>query len=80
VLLAIDPAGVSVRGIDLASFDETTSMIRHGETASCSTLFFPMHRVERVEIDSQTDGVPSLTQRFRERTGVDPMTILSPTE
>jgi hypothetical protein len=39
-------------------------------------VFFPMHRVERVEMDLPDGNIPSLTQRFTAKTGVAPGTVL----
>jgi hypothetical protein len=69
VLLELSPTGVGVRGIDLSSFDDTMRMVRHEEPVDPSEVFFPMHRIERVEIDAPSCGIPSLSQRFESATG-----------
>jgi hypothetical protein len=69
VLLDLSTKGISVRGIELSSFDETVRMVRHEEPVDPSEVFFPMHRVERVEIDAPSCGIPSLSQRFETTTG-----------
>ena len=68
-LLAINPAGIVVVGIDLNSFDDFLRMLKAGDPASATTLFFPMHRVERMEIDAPSGGLPSLSERFQLSTG-----------
>ena len=35
-----------------------------------------MHRVERVELDSPSGSIPSLSQRFLSRTGIEPRVAL----
>ena len=74
-LLALTQAGVSVRGIDLESFDDSVAMIKAGEPFTPGTIFFPMHRVERMELDVNAGGLPSLSERFRLQTGRDPLRL-----
>jgi hypothetical protein len=69
ILLELSATGIGVRGIELSSFDETVRMVRHEEPVDPSEVFFPMHRVERVEIDAPSCGIPSLSQRFETITG-----------
>lgn len=76
-LLALDPAGLSLCGIELASFEDAMNLFIAGEPFSVADLFFPMHRVERIEIDSPSGAIPSLSQRFISRTGVEPSTALA---
>ena len=70
-ILDISPAGLSVRGLDLNSFDDFVGLVRSGEPASLGAVFFPMHRVERVEIDARNGEIPSLQERFHSKTGRD---------
>ena len=67
-ILEISPAGLSVRGLDLNSFDDFVRLVRSGEPASLGAVFFPMHRVERVEIDARNGDIPSLQERFHAKT------------
>ena len=75
-ILHLSPTGLSMRGVDLISFDDFTAQIRDGEPFSASVLFFPMHRVERLELDLPEGSLPSLAQRFAEKTGQDPAPLL----
>jgi hypothetical protein len=68
-VLEINPAGVSVRGIDLNSFDEVTAMLRNDDVVMASTVFFPLNRLERMELDVTTNGIPSLAERFHSKSG-----------
>ena len=43
---------------------------KSGEPASVTTLFFPMHRIERIEIDAPISGLPSMGERFELSTGI----------
>ena len=45
MVLALTPAGVSLRGVDLQSLEDFTQMVKSGESATPSVVFFPMHRV-----------------------------------
>jgi hypothetical protein len=75
-ILNLSPSGLSLRGVDLSSFDDFTSQIRDGEPFVSGVMFFPMHRVERLELDLPEGNLPSLGQRFAQRTGQDPAPIL----
>src|SRR5437868_14650112 len=57
-ILALTPAGLSIRGIDLDSFDDSAAMVRAGEPFTPSAVFFPMHRVERIELDAAEGDIP----------------------
>jgi hypothetical protein len=46
MLLALTPAGASLRGVDLQSFDDFMQMVKAGEASSANTVFFPMHRAQ----------------------------------
>jgi len=75
-ILHLSPIGLSLRGVDLSSFDDFTAQIRDGEPFAAGVLFFPMHRVERLELDLPEGSLPSLAQRFAQKTGQDPAPIL----
>ena len=59
MLLALDPAGVSVRGVDLQSLDDFTQLVKSGEAASASV-------VSPTSITA-TAGSASPAQTFRRR-------------
>ena len=75
-ITAITSAGVSVNGVDLNSFDDFVRMLRAREPATASTVFFPMHRVERIELDLPASGLPSVRERFESATGQTLQSIL----
>jgi len=86
-ILALRAEGLSVCGIELASFEDLVSMIKDGDAFSPGVVFFPMHRVERMELDLPDGALPSLAQRFSTSTGLDAAAVLrryaadpSPTE
>ena len=68
-VLEITPAGVSVRGVDLNSFDEITGMLRSEEHVMPATVFFPLNRMERMELDVNNGPIPSLAERFQSKSG-----------
>lgn len=78
-ILTLRAEGVSLRGIELASFEDLVALVKDGEPFSLGVVFFPMHRVERMELDLPDGGIPSLSQRFTAKTGLDPATLLSAT-
>jgi hypothetical protein len=75
-ILHLSPIGLSLRGVDLSSFDDFTAQIRDGEPFAAGVMFFPMHRLERLELDLPEGSLPSLAQRFAQKTGQDPAPIL----
>jgi len=68
-VIDISPSGVAMRGIDLNSFEDFARLIKAGENATPASVFFPMHRVERIELDARNGDIPSLSERFENRTG-----------
>jgi hypothetical protein len=76
MVLALAPEGLSLRGIELASFEDFALMVKDGEPFSPAVVFFPMHRVERVELDLPDGSLPSLAQRFLAKTGLQPSAVL----
>jgi len=70
VLLALQPAGIAVRGIDLEALDDFRRQEARGETGlGLVTLFYPMSRVERMERDATVGGIEGIADRFRRETG-----------
>lgn len=78
MILALAPEGLSLSGAELASFEDLTVMVRDGEPFTPAVVFFPMHRIERVELDLPDGNLPSLSQRFFSKTGLEPATALTP--
>jgi hypothetical protein len=78
MILALAPEGLSLSGIELASFEDLTVMVKDGEPFTPAVVFFPMHRIERVELDLPDGSLPSLSQRFFAKTGLQPSTSLAP--
>ncbi|HVS88240.1 MAG TPA: hypothetical protein VHF01_08450 [Candidatus Acidoferrum sp.] len=70
-LLAIHPAGVTMRGVDLNSFDHFIRQINEpeGERTGLPTIFFPMNRVERIALDEPSGAIPSMAELFSRKVG-----------
>jgi hypothetical protein len=75
-ILHLSGEGISLRGIDVASFDDLALQIKNGEPFTSGVIFFPMHRVERMELDLPEGNISSLAQRFAQKTGQDPAPLL----
>jgi hypothetical protein len=76
VILDISSTGLSLCGAELASFDDLISLVQQNEPFSPAVVFFPMHRIERVELDLPDGNIPSLSQRFTSRTKLDAAVVL----
>ncbi len=77
MILALAPEGLSLSGAELASFEDLAVMVRDGEPFTPAVVFFPMHRIERVELDLPDGNLPSLSQRFLTKTGLEPSAALA---
>lgn len=78
MILALATEGLSLSGAELASFEDLAVMVRDGEPFTPAVVFFPMHRIERVELDLPDGSLPSLSQRFFAKTGLEPSAALAP--
>ena len=77
MILALAAEGLSMSGAELASFEDLTVMVRDGDPFTPAVVFFPMHRIERIELDLPDGGLPSLSQRFFSKTGIEPSAALT---
>ena len=70
-LLEVTMAGVTLRGIDLNSFDDFIRQVLdpEGDRMGLPTLFFPMQRVERIALDAPRGSIPSMAERFALKVG-----------
>ena len=71
LLVSLGSAGIVVRCIDLAAFDDWMRQeARQDEPyLGLSTVFYPMNRVERMERDQTTGPVISYSDRFAREVG-----------
>jgi hypothetical protein len=77
MVLHLGEEGLSLSGIELASFEDLVLMVKEGESYTPAVVFFPMHRIERIELDLADGNLPSLSQRFLAQTRLDPAKTLS---
>jgi hypothetical protein len=71
VLLDLGVAGVTLRGLNVSSFDDWMSQAarREEQTLGLSTMFVPLFRIERIFLDEPVGAVESYRARFERRTG-----------
>lgn len=72
VLTALSPAGVTMRGINLDSFEDWIHQIARKEDPDLDliTMFVPLFRVERIFLDEPSGSIKSYGQRFEQVAGV----------
>ncbi len=71
VLESLEVVGVTLRGINVSSFDDWMSLAARGERAlGLATMFVPLFRIERIFLDEAVGEVESYRQRFARRVGV----------
>jgi hypothetical protein len=71
VLRSLSTAGVTMRAMNLDSFDDWVRQVARGEETELEmvTMFVPLFRVERVFLDEPAGTIPSYSQRFEQITG-----------
>ena len=78
LLISLEAPGVEVRGLDLQAFDDwmrQEARQADRDLGPC-TLFYPMHRIERVERDETVGPVLGYADRFAREVGQTPRQIL----
>lgn len=72
VLVNLSPAGITLRAINLDSFDDWLRQIAKGDEPNLDliTMFVPLFRVERVFLDEPSGAIKSFAQRFEEVVGM----------
>jgi hypothetical protein len=71
ILLSLSPAGVMIRGIELAAFEDYLRQEVKGEEELLGlvTAFYPMYRLERLERDETVGPVMGYADRFAREVG-----------
>ena len=66
LLVSLGPAGIVLHGLDLAVFEDWMRQEARQEESliAPTTLFYPMHRVERMELDETSGSLPGYVDRF----------------
>lgn len=82
MLLRLDALGAVVRGLNLGSIEDWLAQEKAGQGGYVvpSTVFVPMHRVERIYLDEGTPVAPSFAERFRASCGREVAEALRGTE
>jgi hypothetical protein len=72
LLISLGAAGVVIRGMDLRTFEEWLRQVarRDEDALGPATMFYPMHRVERMERDESVGMVVSFCDRFHREVGL----------
>ena len=71
VLRSLSAAGVTMRAINIDSFDDWIRQVAKDEEMDIDlfTMFVPLFRVERIFLDEPTGAIRSFSQRFEDVTG-----------
>jgi hypothetical protein len=75
-----DASGITVRGLSLEGFEGWLHEIARQEpvTVTPATVFFPLHRIERIFVDETAGDFVSFADRFRRTVGEDARYYLTP--
>ncbi len=67
VLMRLDRRGPVIRGLSLTTFEDWLKQERQREQRFITpmTVFIPMHRVERIDLDEGSSLTPSFGDRYR---------------
>ena len=70
-LLDLATHGVTVRGIDLNAFNDWMDHVTHREEMGVqpTTVFFPIHRIEKIILDEGIGAAPSFADTFLTKIG-----------
>lgn len=79
VLKSLTPAGATMRGLEIETFDDWARQLRAGADPELGavTLFVPLHRLEKMFEDSRVGSVASYAERFFDIVGRDARAALS---
>jgi len=71
LLLELSPAGILLRGLDVDVFEDWLRQESRADERMImpAMVFYPMHRVERLERDESLGPIMGLAERFLEETG-----------
>jgi hypothetical protein len=71
ILLALQPAGIVVRCIELSAFEDWLRQEARSDDnlIGLTTVFYPMNRVEKMERDETVGPMVSYADRFRREVG-----------
>ena len=71
ILTALSPAGVTMKAINLDSFDDWIHQIARDDEPNLDlvTMFVPLFRIERIFLDEPAGAIKSYAQRFEDVVG-----------
>lgn len=74
VLLSVSAAGLTLRGVNLDSFEDWVRQIVSREETSIDlvTMFFPLFRLERMFLDEPVGAIRSYSEHFTDVVGMRP--------
>ncbi len=75
VLVSLSAAGLTLRGINLDSFEDWVRQLvlsREETSIDLVTMFFPLFRLERLFLDEPVGAIRSYSDHFTEVVGVSP--------
>ncbi|MGH9458072.1 MAG: hypothetical protein ACRD2J_10585 [Thermoanaerobaculia bacterium] len=80
VLRSLSPTGLTIRAINLDSFDDWVRQLARNEpeeqTIDLVTMFVPLFRLERLFLDEAVGSVKSYSDLFRDVVGATPQEYL----
>lgn len=79
VLRSLTPVGITLKGINLDSFDDWVRQLARMDEESkidLVTMFVPLFRVERIFLDEPVGSVPSFWEQFQAKVGMSPLKYL----
>jgi hypothetical protein len=82
VLLSLNTSGVVLRGLPLEAFEDFLLQCAPGASTlpsarlGATTVFFPSHRIERIELDESSGAVEGFGDRFRRVVGQEARAVL----
>jgi hypothetical protein len=75
---SLNEIGVTLRGIDINSFEDWCRQIAKGEEGiGLTTTLYPIYRIEKIIIDEEISGLQSLRDKFQELVGISIENYLS---
>ncbi len=74
-LQALTPAGITIRGMDINSLQDFAAQVKAGDHVTAGIVFFPMYRVEKMELDQSSEEVPSIRETLAGKTGSSSETV-----
>ncbi len=70
--------GLVIRGLDVNSFEDWCRQVAKGETGmGLTTIMYPTYRIEKIMLDEEVGGLPSMSDKFRELVGITVENYLS---